>query len=75
MEHNKALGKGRLDNYLSWMGLGIVTAGLAVTIVQSYCTITSYYELGIVLLATGVAAVIIGGIWCGEESERDVVEE
>ena len=35
----------------------------------------TYYELGIVLLATGVAAVIIGGIWCGEESERDVVEE
>ena len=74
MEHNKVLGKGRLDNYLSWMGLGIVTAGLAVTIVQSYCTITSYYELGIVLLATGVAAVSIGGIWCGEESERDVVD-
>ena len=23
MEHNKVLGKGRLDNYLSWMGLGI----------------------------------------------------
>jgi hypothetical protein len=43
MEHNKVLGKGRLDNYLSWMGLGIVTAGLAVTIVQFYCTITSYY--------------------------------
>jgi hypothetical protein len=56
------------------MGLGIVTAGLAVTIVQSYCTITSY-ELGIVLLATGVAVVIIGGIWCGEESGRDVVED
>jgi hypothetical protein len=53
------------------MGLGIVTAGLAVIIVQSYCTITAY-ELGIVLLATGVAVVIIGGIWCGEESERDV---
>jgi hypothetical protein len=74
MEHNKVLGKGRLDNYQSWMGLGIVIAGLAVTIVQSYCTITSY-ELGIVLLATGVAVVIIGGIWCGEESERDVVEK
>ena len=74
MEHNKILGKGRLDNYRSWMGLGIVTAGLAVTIVQSYCTITSY-ELGIVLLATGVAVVIIGGIWCGEESGRDVVED
>ena len=33
MEHNKALGKGRLDNYLSWMGLGIVTAGLAIIMV------------------------------------------
>ena len=46
MEHNKVLGKGRLDNYLSWMGLGIVTAGLAVTIVQFYCTITSYHTMG-----------------------------
>jgi hypothetical protein len=75
MEHNKALRKGRLDNYLSLMGLGIVTAGLAIIMVQSYCTISSYFELGFVVLATGVAAVIIGGIWCGEESERDVVEE
>ena len=63
MEHNKVLGKGRLDNYLSWMGLGIVTAGLAVTIVQSYCTITSYYELGLVVLGAGVAAVVMGLIY------------
>lgn len=63
MEHNKALGKGRLDNYLSWMGLGIVTTGLAIIMVQSYCTISSYFELGLVVLAFGVAAVIIGGIY------------
>ncbi len=69
MEHNKALRKGRLDNYLSWMGLGIVTAGLAIIIVQSYCTITSYYELGIVLLATGVAAVVMGGIYHSSPEE------
>jgi len=56
------------------MGLGIVTAGLAIIMVQSYCTISSFV-LGIVLLATGVAAVIIGGIWCREESERNLVEE
>ena len=61
-------------NYLSQMGLGIVTAGLAIIMVQSYCTISSFV-LGIVLLATGVAAVIIGGIWCREESERNLVEE
>lgn len=61
MEHNKALGKGRLDNYLSWMGLGIVTAGLAIIMVQSYCTISSYFVLGLAVLASGVAAVIIGG--------------
>ena len=75
MEHNKALGKGRLDNCLSRMGLGIVTAGLAIIMVQSYCTISSYFVLGLGVLVSGVAAVIIGGIWCGEESERDVVEK
>ena len=61
MEHNKALGKGRLDNYLSWMGLGIVTAGLAIIMVQFYCTISSYFVLGLGVLASGVAAVILGG--------------
>ena len=75
MEHNKALGKGRLDNYLSRMGLGIVTAGLVIIMVQSCCTISSYFALGLGVLASGVAAVTVGGIWCGEESERDVVEE
>lgn len=69
MEHNKALGKDRLDNYLSWMGLGIVTAGLAIIMVQSYCTISSYYELGVVILASGVAAVIIGGIYHSSPEE------
>lgn len=63
MEHNKALRKGRLDNYLSWMGLGIVTAGLAIIMVQSYCTISSYFELGLVVLGAGVAAVVMGGIY------------
>jgi len=54
MEHNKALRKSRLDNYLSWMGLGIGTAGLAIIMVQSYCTISSYFELGLGVLASGV---------------------
>ena len=60
MEHNKALGKGRLDNCLSRMGLGIVTVGLAIIMVQSYCTISSYFDLGLAVLASGVVAVIIG---------------
>ena len=60
MEHNKALVKGRFDNCLSRMGLGIVTVGLAIIMVQSYCTISSYFELGLMVLASGVVAVIIG---------------
>lgn len=75
MEHNKVLGKGRLDNCLSRMGLGIITAGLAIIIVQSYCTISSYFVLGLGVLASGVAAVIIGEIWCGVGSERNLVED
>ena len=47
MEHNKALRKGRLDNYLSWMGL--------------------------VVLASGVVAVIIGGIWCGGRASSKMI--
>ena len=70
MGHNKAPLKSCLDNYLSWMGLGIVTAGLAIIMVQSYCTISSYLELGIVLLASGVAAVIMGGVGMGRVSAK-----
>ena len=70
MEHNKALGKDRLDNYLSWMGLGIVTAGLAIIMMQSsYCTISSYFELGLVVLGAGVAAVVMGGIYHSSPEE------
>jgi len=45
------------------MGLGIVTAGLAIIMVQSYCTISSYFELGLVVLGAGVAAVVMGGVY------------
>lgn len=66
MEHNKALVKGCLDNCLSQMGIGIATVGLAIIMAQSYCTISSYFELGLAVLASGVAVVIIGWIWWGK---------
>ena len=59
---------------LSELSVAFVTAGLVIIMVQSCCTISSYFALGLGVLVSGVAAVIVGGIWCGEESERDVVE-
>jgi hypothetical protein len=37
--------------------------------VQSYCTISSYFELGLVVLGAGVAAVVMGGIYHSSPEE------